>query len=132
MFDNVGAKIKGIVKFCFWFFTGICGFTAIVLFSILAEGDAPGWLALIAVLVIGVGPVIAYLFCLLMVGFGELIETNDIIAYGDTKKSVAVKCDMCNVTSSLVAPVKYIDSDGNIQYRKACPECAKKYNCSII
>ena len=73
MFNNPGAKIKGLAKTLFWIEV-----VAVVL-GILAMGDylfeeVAGLIGAVVILAIGVG--IAYLSALFLAAFGELVQTN--------------------------------------------------------
>ena len=73
MFENPGAKIKGLAKTFFWI-----EIVAVVL-GILAMGDylfeeVEGLIGAVVILVVGVG--IAYISALFLAAFGELVQTN--------------------------------------------------------
>lgn len=73
MFENPGAKIKGLAKTFFWI--EVIG----VVLAVLAMGDdlfeeVSGLIAAVAILVIGVG--VAYISALFLAAFGELVQTN--------------------------------------------------------
>lgn len=74
MYDNIGGKIKGLAKWTFAveaIAAVICGFMLIV-----EDFD----MILLGLLVIAVGPLVAWAFSWLLYGFGELIDNTDIIA----------------------------------------------------
>ena len=73
MFNNPGAKIKGLAKTFFWIEV-----VAVVL-GVLAMGDylfeeIEGLIAGVLILAVGVG--VAYISALFLAAFGELVETN--------------------------------------------------------
>jgi len=71
MYDNVGAKIKGLAKYVAWIF--IC-ISILIGFILVALGED---VAFVGVLVMVVGPVLAWLSSLGLYGFGQLIENTD-------------------------------------------------------
>ena len=70
MFNNPGAKIKGLAKTFFWI--EVIGVIAAILAMADDLFEMP--IAAIAVLVVGVG--VAYIGALFLAAFGELVETN--------------------------------------------------------
>ncbi len=79
MFNNVGDKIKGLAMTTF-----IIGTIAAVLLGI-AVIVVNEELALVGVLIIGLGILIAWLSNLLLYGFGELVEKTCEIARNTSK-----------------------------------------------
>lgn len=75
MYENVGAKIKGVAVIV----TAIGFIISVVLFLILiSTGTLPMYALGVAVLIGGM--FISWLSSLALYGFGELIENSDIIA----------------------------------------------------
>ena len=78
MYDNIGAKIKGLSKAIFIIETIVSVIVGIMVYN-------EGWIY-IGVIVMMVGPIVAWLLSWLLYGFGELIDkTCDIarIVHGD-------------------------------------------------
>lgn len=73
MYDNIGAKIKSLAT---WVFV-VEAIASIIggIFILIDELDL-----LIGLLLLLLGPVVAYVSTWLLYGFGQLIENSDIIA----------------------------------------------------
>ena len=83
MFNNPGAKIKGLAKTFFWIEV------VAVVITILAMGDylfeeIEGIFMAVGILVAGVG--VAYISALFLAAFGELVQTNTEIS--ETNKKI--------------------------------------------
>ena len=83
MFNNPGAKIKGLATTFFWIEV------VAVVIGILAMGDylfeeIEGLIMAVGILVLGVG--VAYIGALFLAAFGELVQTNTEIR--DTNKKI--------------------------------------------
>lgn len=83
MFNNPGAKIKGLAKTLFWI--EVIG----VVIGILAMGDylfeeVAGLIGAVVILALGVG--VAYISALFLAAFGELVQTNTEIS--ETNKQI--------------------------------------------
>lgn len=81
MYDNIGGKIKGLAKASFIVVAIAAVITGIVL--MVADED----LILYGLLVLIVGPIIAWVSSWLLYGFGQLIENSDIIAEEYNRKN---------------------------------------------
>ena len=73
MFNNPGAKIKGLAITCFWIEVVALVVAVLAMGEFLFESSL-GLLLALVVLAIGVG--IAYISALFLAAFGELVETN--------------------------------------------------------
>ena len=123
MFENPGAKIKGLAKTFFWI--EVIG----VVLAVLAMGDdlfeeVSGLIAAVAILVIGVG--VAYISALFLAAFGELVQTNTTINETSTQilhklhtmdaaPAAYVQKPVCSSCGTALAP------DQNF-----CPNCGNK------
>lgn len=74
MYDNVGAKIKGLSKIFFVFEVIVAIMVGFFLMSIAESFVFLGWIVIIG------GSVLAWLSHLLLYGFGELVEKTCVIA----------------------------------------------------
>ena len=90
MYDNIGGKIKGLAKAAFW----VEAITAIITGICLFDDVMPG--ILIGLLLIIGGPLVAWVSCWLLYGFGELIDSN-----------VEIK----NKISNMSAPSQQVDDE---------------------
>lgn len=81
MFDNVGSKIKGVVKF-FFFVAGIGAFViAIICFNGM-KYELHGFIALmLSAVIFGFGVCVAWLMSLAAYAFGDLVEDTARIRY---------------------------------------------------
>lgn len=90
MFNDIGEKIKLISKILFWICIIVSVIIAVIYFSEAGSYDSSFYseyttikntYAFIGIAVLLVGPFISWILCLLMYGFGELIESAGEIAY---------------------------------------------------
>ena len=81
MYENIGKKIKGLAKATFV----VAAIAAVVTGISLMASDED--LMLYGLLVMVVGPIVAWVSSWLLYGFGQLIENSDIIA-GRQKVSI--------------------------------------------
>ena len=84
MFNNPGAKIKGLATVFFWIM--VAGFVV----GVLAMGDylfeeVEGLIAGVLILAVGVG--VSYISALFLAAFGELVETNTKLLEETQKKN---------------------------------------------
>jgi hypothetical protein len=84
MFNNIGAKIKGLAKFIFWVFAiiAIIGGMFIIIQGLgRSGGSAQDKIVsiIIGLVVIAVGIIMAWLQNFLLYGFGELVDSNQKI-----------------------------------------------------
>ena len=82
MFNNPGAKIKGLAKTLFWI--EVIGVIVTLLAMADYVFDDEGIFIAIAILVVGIG--VAYLSSLFLAAFGELVQTNTEIS--NTNKQI--------------------------------------------
>ena len=86
MYENIGSKIKGLAKAIFYIQAILSVFFGI---GAMAEGDD---MMLTGVLLMILGPIVAWVSSWLIYGFGELIDKTCDIArntYGGERKSEA-------------------------------------------
>ena len=81
MYDNIGGKIKGLAKTSFIVATIAAVITGIAL--IATDEDLIGY----GLLVMVVGPIVAWFSSWLLYGFGQLVENSDIIAAEYNRKN---------------------------------------------
>ena len=74
MFSNVGSKLKVFAKITAWIGIVICVIYGFVML-VSMEG-----MALIGLLIMTVGSLVAWISSLVLYGFGELVENSSIIA----------------------------------------------------
>lgn len=73
MYDNIGKKIKGLAVVSFILMALVPIFVGM---SFISEGD---FLMVIGLIIAVVGPILSWIFSLLLYGFGELVDkTCDI------------------------------------------------------
>lgn len=82
MFNNVGGKLKGVAKICFWIVTVIvwifAGVTILGGFAAMTQSVGAGLLTIILGALIGViGTLIAWLEVILLYAFGVITENTD-------------------------------------------------------
>lgn len=92
MYDNIGGKIKGLAKVIFIIEAAICVIAGLV----LASEDEAGILLLL------LGPAVAWISSWLLYGFGELIEKTSVIAYNTSN---------ANKTTPAPAPAPQVNAD---------------------
>lgn len=90
MYDNIGGKIKGLAKVIFIIEAAICVIAGLV----LASEDEAGILLLL------LGPAVAWISSWLLYGFGELIEKTSVIAYNTS-----------NANKTAPAPAPQVNAD---------------------
>jgi hypothetical protein len=71
LYENIGGKIKRMAYIIFWVFAIVSVVGGLV---VLSESPIAGIVIMI------VGPLVAWISTFLLYGFGELIESNQIIA----------------------------------------------------
>ena len=76
MFRNVGSKIK-IFAIIFFFFLECSAISTMAVFMTLTEDVKKWWIALAVILV---SPLVAWISSVFIYGFGQLIENSDIMA----------------------------------------------------
>lgn len=89
MYDNIGGKIKGLAKAVF-IVEAIAVFIAGI--ALMAYGEGEGLYLFMGLIVIALGPVVAWVSSWLLYGFGELIDKTCDIArntHGGERKSEA-------------------------------------------
>ena len=74
MFNNPGAKIKGLAKTFFWIVVVAFAVAVLALGADELFESMEGILLGVGILVVGVG--VAYISALFLAAFGELVETN--------------------------------------------------------
>ena len=79
MFNNPGAKIKGLANTFFWI--EVVG----IVLAILAMGDDLFEEPIVALLILAAGVGVAYISALFLAAFGELVETNTAIKESNEK-----------------------------------------------
>ena len=84
MFDNIGAKIKGLAKFIFWFLailSVIGGIVIIVSGMSNSRGGSGNVIVsiLVGLLTIALGIILSWIQNFLLYGFGELVDSNQKI-----------------------------------------------------
>lgn len=85
LFNNIGKKIKTTAKVIFAFFMA-CGCLAALVFIVLSFGRRnPGWLFFVGLAFVPAAFIVAWLFSILIYGFGELIESS-VTTMGVTSK----------------------------------------------
>lgn len=72
MFDNIGAKIKSLATT-----TTAIGIIFSIIIAIIITVSTNGDLAIIGILFLIVGSLIAWLSSLVLYGFGQLVENSD-------------------------------------------------------
>ena len=69
MYKNIGDKIKTLAVFDFAFFTFVCVVTGIA--AIVA------YHSLLSILIMTIGPLVAWIASFTLYGFGQLVENSD-------------------------------------------------------
>ncbi|MBR6358286.1 MAG: hypothetical protein IKS11_01440 [Lachnospiraceae bacterium] len=105
MFNNIGAKIKGVLKF---FFVLECIGSVVIgiivgrFFIYLPMGIL--WAFLVFSLVSAIGILLAWLSCLLVYGYGELIERvaaiDSKLNLGTSVGTAIINCPECGAMES--------------------------------
>jgi len=82
MFDNIGYKIKVAAKVFFALITicSVIGAIILIVNACRTSGNSSGVLLGIEIGLLFVGPLFAWLSTMLIYGYGELIESNSVIA----------------------------------------------------
>ena len=129
MYDNIGGKIKGLAKVSF-----ILAAIAEVITGIALMATSE-YLVGYGLLVMVVGPIVAWISSWLLYGFGQLIENSDIVAgrkkassenhneqipvqrCADDYKFIDITCPNCK--ASLTYPKWQLQSDEDL----TCPFC---------
>lgn len=75
MFENIGSKLKNAAKVVFAVGSIVSAVGALV----IGANSDNGYMILLAVLVLGIGIVGAWIAACLVYGFGELVSTNTAI-----------------------------------------------------
>ena len=143
-FDNIGKKIKELVKTLFIIEVIIYIIVGIILIAINKN------LVSAALLIMLVGPIIAWISSWLLYGFGQLIDNTDIIVKNlcttgrnttssETSQSenqppenpttMLGKCEFCDKENVPLWDAKIVDDMG-IRYRRICSDCYKANNAS--
>ncbi len=78
MFNNPGAKIKGLAKTLFWIEVVILVLAVLFVGADELFEEIEGIIGAVVILAVGVGA--AYISALFLAAFGELVETNTSIA----------------------------------------------------
>lgn len=126
-FDNIGGKIKGLAKFIFAILTIIALIGG--LFFLIKGKEVVGndVIEIIGLLIIMVGPILAWINSWLLYGFGQLIENSDIIANDysqkyeirEKKRETRLREDAkISISNPEVPNDEYIDI--------VCPECREE------
>ena len=130
MFNNVGPKIKTVGKIFFWIQVAICIILGIIFLDSGRTED-------IAPFVIIGGPIFAYVSCLLIVGFGELIEsTHKTITLLEGEKKVTPNNnfnanDIYVTPTPMPQPKPQPEPFSSIP-SKYCPMCGCKQNADRV
>lgn len=115
MYDNIGGKIKGLAKATF-IVEAIAAVITGIAFMAMDDDLAP-----VGLLVMILGPIVAWVSSWLLYGFGELIDKTCDIArntYGGERKSEA----QAKVDSERIDKIEKLRSQGLIteeEYQKA-------------
>lgn len=127
MFDNVGGKIKGVVKGFFALLIIITIIISIVIWYNVADwhNGFVGFLA--GGVTFGIGFFFAWLSCLAAYAFGQLVENSDIIREyleedDDTSEDRSVSSNNSNASYSprRYSEEVYVNENGN---SVTCPKC---------
>ena len=119
MYDNIGEKIKGLAKACFWVEAIASVITGIV---IMGETEDVWCLAII----LG-GPLSAWVSSWLLYGFGEIIDQLCIIAHNTGKTGVAP----AGGSSAATERAKIMNAFAKATHKSAnspqkrCPHCGE-------
>ncbi len=89
MFENVGRKIKMLAKIMCGIGIGLSVIFAIRMFTYDARYSVGVRYLILGVVYLVIGPLVSWISSLFMYGFGELIETNSMIA--ETNTTIAYK-----------------------------------------
>ena len=126
MYDNIGGKIKGLAKATF-----IVGAIAAVITGIALMASDEDMIP-VGLLVMVVGPIVAWVSSWLLYGFGELIENSAIAVGKETIKpnssnttdfsSRIKKCELCNAEVEETIHCK-IQTEHGVIYRHICKNC---------
>ncbi len=138
MFKNIHNKLKTIANIYFWIGTSLSAISGLyICFIDTAEPSALGnafeasalnlGYTFLGVIVILIGILSAWIGACFIYGFGELIETNSIIAKNTSKvkpKGAA--------TSNAVHQLKEYEFTGNDTIIATCPCCYTKFSTKHI
>ena len=118
MFNNPGAKIKGLAKTFFWIEVVAFAVAVLAMSDELFESMEG---ILIGVLILAVGVGIAYIGALFLAAFGELVESNTQIK--ETSKEILQKL---NVPAAPAAPQQPLPN------KAFCPACGSQVSADHL
>lgn len=122
MFQNIGGKIKLVVKFFCWI--GII--TSIILGIVIMNGRSE-FAGIMGAVVAIVGSLLSWLGSILIYGFGQLVENSDILVARNTNRSTSAN----TATGTTPTPTrlntgyKKCSGCGNLMLGNTCPNCGK-------
>ena len=82
LYQDIGEKIKGWAKWVFIIGAIVSVISAVIILSTAEDL----WVIIVGLLALFVGPIASWIFSWLLYGFGEIIDTLDVIAYNTYRK----------------------------------------------
>lgn len=122
MFQNIGRKIKLVVKFFCW-----VGIIASIILGIVIMNGRSEFAGIMGAVVAIVGSLFSWLGSILIYGFGQLIENSDILVARETNPSASAN----TATNTTPTPTRLntgyqkCRGCGNLMLGNTCPTCGK-------